>query len=116
MFNRKKKSNRKILCPLIDRLNSIPFSNKIGDETSTDITGSAVSGSSVLSENSGPSDRSSRRALILQMAKARMKNNRESPNKGSSAVTEEDEANDTVFTDGNSLLTAQDIDLTSDLD
>jgi len=50
------------------------------------------------------------------MAKARMKNNRESPNKGSSAVTEEDEANDTVFTDGNSLLTAQDIDLTSDLD
>jgi hypothetical protein len=94
----------------------------------SDITGSAISGSSVWTDNSGTGDRSSRRALILQMAKARMKNNKESPkvpSEGnnhdihftsdlSSAITEEDnEADDTIFTEGNAT---HDIDLTGDLD
>merc|ERR1712166_1573675 len=92
----------------------------------SDITGSAISGSSVWTDNSGTGDRSSRRALILQMAKARMKNNKESPrgssegnNHGidftgdpSSAINEEDnEADGTVFTEGNAN---HDIDLTGD--
>lgn len=94
----------------------------------SDITGSAISGSSVWTDNSGTGDRSSRRALILQMAKARMKNNKESPrgssegnNHGidftgdpSSAINEEDnEADGTIFTEGNAN---HDIDLTGDLD
>merc|ERR1712183_6434 len=73
------------------------------EESGSDITGSAVSGSSVWTENSTPGDRSSRRALILQMAKARMKNNKELPvmSKISSATEQEDEADDTIFTEGN---------------
>ena len=87
------------------------------DESGTDITGSAISGSSVWTDNSGPSDRSSRRALILQMAKARMKNNKDSPSKISSAITEEDdEADDTIYTEGNGTLATHDFDLTGDLD
>lgn len=55
-------------------------------ESESDVSGSNVSGSSLWSEGSGNSgDRSSRRALILQMAKARMRNNSSgSPNKLSS--------------------------------
>ena len=49
-------------------------------ESGSELTASVISGSSVWSEGSG-GDRSSRRALILQMAKARMKNN--SPDKKS---------------------------------
>ena len=86
------------------------------DENGTDITGSAISGSSVWTENSGPSDRSSRRALILQMAKARMKNNRESPSRNSTARTGEDDADNTIFTEGNATLATHDFDLTGDLD
>jgi len=83
------------------------------DDSGSDI----LSGSSVWTDNSGPiGDRSSRRALILQMAKARMKNNKESPaaQKGSSTIIDEnDEADDTIFTEANG---AHDIDLTGDLD
>ena len=86
------------------------------DENGTDIIGSAVSGSSALSENSGLSDRSSRRALILQMAKARMKNNRESPVKSPSVIIQEDEPDGTVFTEANGTLATHDFDLTGDLD
>jgi len=89
-------------------------STKTWDENGTDISGSAISGSSVWSENSGPSDRSSRRALILQMAKARMKNNRESPVKASSTIIQEDGADNSVFTAGNATI--YDLDLTGDLD
>jgi len=49
-------------------------------DSESDVSGSNVSGSSVWSDSSG-ADRSSRRALILQMAKARMRNNKESPSK-----------------------------------
>ncbi len=84
-------------------------------ENSTDIIGSAISGSSVVSDNSG-TDRNSRRALILQMAKARMKNHRESPVKSPSAGIPEDEPDDTVFTEANATLATHDFDLTGDLD
>ena len=87
------------------------------DENGTDITGSALSGSSVWTDNSGTSDRSSRRALILQMAKARMKTNKESPVKVSPAITEEDDdADDTIFTEGNGTLATNDFDFAGDLD
>ena len=54
-------------------------------ESGTEISGSVVSGSSVWTDQSNPTDRSSRRALILQMAKARMKTNKDgqSPSAGS---------------------------------
>jgi hypothetical protein len=87
------------------------------DDSGSDVTGSAVSGSSVWTDTSGPGDRSSRRALILQMAKARMKTNKESPSasamksKLSTSITEE--ADITVMTEGN---TVADIDFTGDLD
>lgn len=56
-------------------------------ESESDVLGSNVSGSSIWSNDSGTTgDRTSRRALILQMAKARMRNNKESPTKGSSSV------------------------------
>jgi len=83
------------------------------DENGTDITGSGVSGSSVLSENSGPG--STRRALILQMAKARMKNNK-SPSKAPSTIYHEDKADNTVYTEGNATVATHDFDLTGDLD
>ena len=90
------------------------MSTNTSDENGTDIIGSAISGSSILSDNSGTSDRSSRRALILQMAKARMKNNRESPAKTPSSVIHEDDPDDTVFT--HATVATHDFDLTGDLD
>lgn len=86
------------------------------DENNTDVVGSAISGSSVVSDNSGTSDRNSRRALILQMAKARMKNHRESPVKSPSSAIQEEEPDDTVFTEANATLATHDFDLTGDLD
>jgi hypothetical protein len=51
---------------------------------------SVVSGSSVWTDNSHNPDRSSRRALILQMAKARMKGNKTGGSiAGESAIAEE---------------------------
>ena len=51
-------------------------------EEGSDFTGSNISGSSLWSDASGSAgDRTSRRALILQMAKARMKSNGGSPTK-----------------------------------
>jgi hypothetical protein len=53
-------------------------------ESGSEISASVVSGSSVWTEGSNPTDRSSRRKLILQMAKARMKSNKDglSPTSG----------------------------------
>lgn len=86
------------------------------DDSGSEVTGSAVSSSSIWTDTSGPADRSSRRALILQMAKARMKtNNKESPvaskSKLDTSITEEGDI--TVMTEGN---TVADFDLTGDLD
>lgn len=53
-------------------------------ESGSELTGSMISGSSVWSEGTS-GDRSSRRALILQMAKARMKSNKESASQASVA-------------------------------
>lgn len=90
-------------------------------DTGSDISGSNVSSSSVWSTDSGTTgDRSSRRALILQMAKARMRNNKESPTKAGSSVLaatgkptilEEETASINGFTETNT-----DIDFTNDLD
>jgi hypothetical protein len=87
-------------------------------ESGSEMTGSMISGSSVWSEGTG-GDRSSRRALILQMAKARMKSNKESPEKPNTAgatansahiIDEEDEEEtDTFLTEG-----ATDIDFSAD--
>ena len=41
---------------------------------------SLVSGSSIYTDNTNPNERNSRRALILQMAKARMKNVKQAAN------------------------------------
>jgi hypothetical protein len=49
-------------------------------ESGSELTASVISGSSFLTEGSG-NDRSSRRALILQMAKARMKSSKDSPDR-----------------------------------
>eukprot|EP00538_Stauroneis_constricta_P012599 CAMPEP_0119549234 /NCGR_PEP_ID=MMETSP1352-20130426/2981_1 /TAXON_ID=265584 /ORGANISM="Stauroneis constricta, Strain CCMP1120" /LENGTH=1195 /DNA_ID=CAMNT_0007594737 /DNA_START=594 /DNA_END=4181 /DNA_ORIENTATION=- len=46
-------------------------------ESGSEFTASVISGSSVWTDTSNPTEKSSRRALILQMAKARMKSNRE---------------------------------------
>jgi hypothetical protein len=92
------------------------ISTSTWDENNTDIIGSAISGSSVFSEKSGSADRSSRRALILQMAKARMKNNRDSPSKTSSTITQDDEADNNTFTEGNATIATHEFDLTGDLD
>lgn len=83
------------------------------EESGSEVTGSAVSGSSAWTDNSAPADRTSRRALILQMARARMKNNKESPSKQKlgPAIEEEDGAK-TVATDGNTA----EFDFTGDLD
>mmetsp|Transcript_15464 Transcript_15464/g.42742 ORF Transcript_15464/g.42742 Transcript_15464/m.42742 type:complete len:170 (-) Transcript_15464:162-671(-) len=48
-------------------------------ESGSEFTASVISGSSVWTDGSNPTEKSSRRALILQMAKARMKSNREGP-------------------------------------
>jgi hypothetical protein len=52
--------------------------NSVGvdSETGSEIASSIVSGSSVWTDASSVTDRSSRRALILQMAKARMRQNK----------------------------------------
>ena len=86
------------------------------NENGTDVAGSAISGSSIVSDNSAASDRNSRRALILQMAKARMKNNRESPARNPAPIITEDEADETVFTEANGTIATHDFDLTGDLD
>ncbi|KAL3916465.1 MAG: hypothetical protein SGARI_007952 [Bacillariaceae sp.] len=80
------------------------------EESGSEVTGSAISGgSSAWTESSGaPSgDRTSRRALILQMARARMKNNKDSPVKSNKTAMKEE--------DGKTVNTA-DFDLTGDLD
>lgn len=108
-------------------------------ESGTEISGSVVSGSSAWTDQSNPADRSSRRALILQMAKARMKTNKDgqSPTAGSAmqgmdgdAIEEEDasklshddgmEEHDKATVDSRTILSAEgnpaDLDLGGDLD
>ncbi|VEU39098.1 unnamed protein product [Pseudo-nitzschia multistriata] len=85
-------------------------SKDMWDENGTDITGSGVSVSS------GVTDKSSRRQLILQMAKARMKNNRDSPSKSPSGINEDDDGANTIVTEGNATFATHDFDLTGDLD
>jgi hypothetical protein len=77
---------------------------------------SVVSGSSVWTDNSNNPDRSSRRALILQMAKARMKSNKVP---GEDAIQEESYCDDNEEEKKNDILadTSQEIeDIAGDLD
>lgn len=108
-------------------------------ESGTEISGSVVSGSSVWTDQSNPTDRSSRRALILQMAKARMKTNKDgqSPSAGSGMqgvegqpIEEEDptklshdgdmEQHEKATVDSTTILSGEanpaDIDIAGDLD
>jgi hypothetical protein len=82
-------------------------------ESGSEFSGSNVSAPSVWSDNSGTTgDRSSRRALILQMAKARMRNNKDSPPKTQASEAIEEEASSIGGnTEGNT-----DIDFSGDLD
>ena len=75
-------------------------------DSGSDVSGSNATGSSLWSENGA--DRSSRRALILQMAKARMRNNKESPTKSVRIIDEE-----TASTGGH---TEANLDFAADLD
>jgi hypothetical protein len=77
---------------------------------------SVVSGSSVWTDNSNNPDRSSRRALILQMAKARMKGNKE-PGMGEDAIPEESYDDDDEEKKNDVLPdSATEIDIAGDLD
>jgi hypothetical protein len=75
---------------------------------------SVVSGSSVWTDNSNNPDRSSRRALILQMAKARMKSNKPDED----AIQEESYCDDDDEEKKNDVLadTSTEIDIAGDLD
>ena len=101
-----------------------------GSEHNSEALTSVVSGSSVWTDNSSnPTDRSSRRALILQMAKARMKSNKE---RDASTIKEEksgmeesqDESDikysmddeDEMRPQGSTEFTATDLDFAADLD
>jgi len=79
-------------------------------ETGSDNMSSVVSGSSVWTDQSNNPDRSSRRALILQMAKARMKSNKP-PEDGQHGYEEEKKLESHRDTDSTT-----NIDLTEDLD
>ena len=89
---------------------------------------SVISGSSVWTDNSSnPADRSSRRALILQMAKARMKSNKDrdpaektikeekSGSLDDTDVGYDDEHND-MRPQGSAEVTTADLDFAADLD
>jgi hypothetical protein len=59
-------------------------------ESGSELTASVLSaGSSAWTDSSSPTDRTSRRALILQMAKARMKSNKETPPRSPANGTED---------------------------
>jgi hypothetical protein len=97
--------------------NSDPAESEVSvdtwEESGSEVTGSAVSGSSGWTENSAPADRTSRRALILQMARARMKNNKDSPSKQKLGPTiASEDGSKTVAMDGSTA----EFDLTGDLD
>jgi hypothetical protein len=79
---------------------------------------SVVSGSSVWTDNSNNPDRSSRRALILQMAKARMKSNKVPGEMGEDAIPEESYDDDNEEEKKNDVLpdNATEIDIAGDLD
>ena len=90
-----------------------PKSPESGTTWETGSDGTSIGGSSTWTDDNNP-DRSSRRALILQMAKARMRNNQhqmsfdEGPTRAESREMEEEKKNDGGQPD--------DIDLTSELD
>jgi hypothetical protein len=81
-------------------------------------SGSEVSGSSVWTDNSNNPDRSSRRALILQMAKARMKGNKVPVDMGEATIPEESYNEDNDEEKKNDVLpdNATEIDMAGDLD
>ena len=89
-------------------------------ESGSELTASVMSSSSVWSEGSNPTDRSSRRALILQMAKARMKSNKEQPTSPDSKMNlsireEADQRQQDADQEPNNE-TGADIDFSGDLD
>jgi hypothetical protein len=65
-------------------------------ESGSELTASVISGSSVWTDGSG-NDRSSRRALILQMAKARMKSSKDSPDRSKVSAPPIDEEDEEAF-------------------
>lgn len=76
---------------------------------------SNVTGSSMWSNDSGTGDKSSRRALILQMAKARMRNNKGSPVKASDPIGASADGGTSAEVAG-ATETHTDFDLTGELD
>mmetsp|Transcript_14157 Transcript_14157/g.34082 ORF Transcript_14157/g.34082 Transcript_14157/m.34082 type:complete len:908 (+) Transcript_14157:498-3221(+) len=90
------------------------------DDSGSEFTGSAISaGSSFLTDASGTGDKSSRRALILQMAKARMKNNKEKEFSTHTKTTMQSPASPILEAHETSSVPSSrgpDIDLTEDLD
>lgn len=88
-------------------------------ESGSQLSASVVSSSSVWTEGSN-TDRSSRRALILQMAKARMKSNKDhpsSPQQTNGTIAEEQShQNDESFYQEPTSEAGGDIDFTGDLD
>lgn len=108
----------------VDPKESIPFSPKTDDESQEEKSEftSVVSGSSVWTDGSA-GDRSSRRALILQMAKARMKSNKppgesHAEDKTSGPIEEETSvrSGDDQPWEGGGGRVASEIDFTGDLD
>ena len=112
-----------------------PMSQRGGDDASTSTWGesvnsealtSVVSGSSVWTDSSSnPADRSSRRALILQMAKARMKSNKDrDPAEHTIKEEKSGSLDDTDYEDEHSRMNSQlsaemtttDLDFAADLD
>lgn len=109
----------------VDPEEGMPFSPRTDDESQEESTSeitSVISGSSVWTDGS-TGDRSSRRALILQMAKARMKSNKppgEShvEDKTTSPIEEETSfvSGDDQTWDGGGGRVASEIDFTGELD
>lgn len=91
-----------------------------GESANSDALHSNVSGSSVWTDNSSnPADRSSRRALILQMAKARMKSNKDRDPAEHTIKEEKSGSMDDASYEASQLsaeMTATDLDFAADLD
>jgi hypothetical protein len=85
-------------------------------ESGSELTASVISGSSAWTDSSNQ-DRSSRRALILQMAKARMKTNKD-PTSPGPTIEEENmsQEEEDVSRQGLVTETNPDIDFAEDLD
>lgn len=92
------------------------------ESNTSDALNSSVGGSSVWTDSSNPADRSSRRALILQMAKARMKSNKDRDPAEHDAIVEEqsneveDDPVDQDMDQHSAPLSPRNFDLAADLD